>query len=42
MGTIADQLNTAMRDFQRYSGDGTSNEPQDGLSRGVTPASGQF
>lgn len=42
MGTIADLLNTAMRDFQRYSGDGLPNEPAARPLPVGDPASGQF
>ncbi|GLO78484.1 tail fiber domain-containing protein [Sulfitobacter pontiacus] len=42
MGTIAELLNTAMRDFQRYSGDGLPNEPAGRPLPVGDPASGQF
>ena len=42
MGTIADLLNTAMRDFQRYSGDGLPGEPAGRPLPVGDPASGQF
>ncbi len=42
MGTIADLLNTAMRDFQRYSGDGLPGEPVGRPLPFGDPASGQF
>lgn len=42
MGTIADQLNTAMRDFQRYTGDGLPGEPVGRPLPVGDPASGQF
>ena len=42
MGTIADLLNTAMRDFQRYTGDGLPNEPVGRPLPQGDPASGQF
>lgn len=42
MGTIADLLNTAMRDFQRYTGDGLPNEPAGRPLPVGDPASGQF
>lgn len=42
MGTIADQLNTAMRDFVRYTGDGLPGEPVGRPLPVGDPASGQF
>lgn len=42
MGTIADLLNTAMRDFQRYTGDGLPGEPVGRPLPQGDPASGQY
>ena len=42
MGTIADLLNTAMRDFVRYTGDGLPGEPVGRPLPVGDPASGQF
>ena len=42
MGIIADLLNTAMRDFQRYTGDGLPGEPVGRPLPVGDPASGQF
>lgn len=42
MGTIADLLNSAMRDFQRYTGDGLPNEPVGRPLPVGDPASGEF
>lgn len=41
MGTIADQLNRAMRDFVRYTGDGLPGEPVGRPLPQGDPASGQ-
>lgn len=42
MGTIADLLNTAMRDFVRFTGDGLPNEPAGRPLPVGDPASGQY
>ena len=42
MGTIADLLNTAMRDFVRFTGDGLPNEPVGRPLPVGDPASGEF